>query len=57
MENINVLPQPFKKNKFEDPSLVNRTLKKYYGQIQTLMFRQTQSDKRRALYGKDPFAG
>lgn len=56
MENINILRQDFKKSKFEDPSVVNRTLKKYYGQLQALMFRQTQSDKRRALFGKDPFA-
>ena len=56
MENLNIIRDDFKKSKFEDPSTMNRTLKKYYGQLQALMFRQTQSDKRRALYGKDPFA-
>jgi hypothetical protein len=35
---------------------MRRIMKKYSGKIQNLMFRQTLSDKRRSMYGNDPFA-
>jgi hypothetical protein len=57
MENLNGFRPDLKKSKSENSSSsINRTLRKYYGQLQSMMFRQTLSDKRRALFGKDPFA-
>jgi hypothetical protein len=35
---------------------MKRIMKKYSGKIQNALFRQTLSDKRKAMFGNDPFA-
>lgn len=45
-----------RKKNFIDSLTVRRIMKKYSGKIQTLMFRQTLSDKRKSIFGNDPFA-
>jgi hypothetical protein len=46
----------FSKKNFMEKIAVKRIMKKYSGKIQNLMFRQTLSDKRKAIFGNDPFA-
>jgi hypothetical protein len=46
----------FKKKNFLESIVVNRVVRKYSGKLQNYMFRQTLSDKRKALFGNDPFA-
>jgi hypothetical protein len=46
----------FKTRKFVEIVAANRIVKKYSGKLQNIMFRQTASDKRKAMFGNDPFA-
>lgn len=46
----------FQKKNFIESLAVRRIMKKYSGKIQSLMFRQTLSDKRKSIFGNDPFA-
>lgn len=45
-----------RKKNFMEALAVRRIMKKYSGKLQTLMFRQTLSDKRKSIFGNDPFA-
>jgi hypothetical protein len=46
----------FKTRKFVEKLAVKRIVTKYSGKLQSMMFRQTLSDKRKAVFGNDPFA-
>jgi hypothetical protein len=46
----------FNSRKFVQIIAANRIVRKYSGKLQNIMFRQTASDKRKAMFGNDPFA-
>jgi hypothetical protein len=46
----------FQAKNFVEKIAMKRIMKVYSGKLQNLMFRQTLSDKRRAIFGNDPFA-
>ena len=46
----------FQKKNFVETLAVKRIMKKYSGKLQNYMFRQSLSDKRKAMFGNDPFA-
>jgi hypothetical protein len=57
MESINNYSPP-KKEKFEsEASAFGRSFRKYFPTLEELIVRKTQADRRRALFGKDPFLG
>jgi hypothetical protein len=57
METINNYTLP-KKEKIENEFTVfGRSIRKYLPTLEELIVRKTQADRRRALFGKDPFLG
>ncbi len=50
------LIRAFRTKRFTESLAVKRLMKKYSGKLQNLMFRQTLSDKRKSVFGNDPFA-
>jgi hypothetical protein len=47
-----------KKAKLENESTVfGKHFRKYFPNLEELIVRKTQADRRRALFGKDPFLG
>lgn len=53
---MSAIIRAFQKKNFIESLAVRRIMKKYSGKIQSLMFRQTLSDKRKSIFGNDPFA-
>lgn len=46
----------FNRRKFVEAVASSRLVRKYSGKLQNMMFRQTASDKRKSIFGNDPFA-
>jgi hypothetical protein len=53
---MSTLIRAFKSKNFMESVIMKRIMKKYSGKIQNALFRQTLSDKRKAIFGNDPFA-
>lgn len=58
METLNNYSVPKKeKPDNSDPSIFSKNIRKLLPNLEELIVRKTQADRRRALFGKDPFLG
>lgn len=57
METLNNYSVPKKEKSENDPSIFGRNIRKLLPNLEELIVRKTQADRRRALFGKDPFLG
>jgi hypothetical protein len=57
METINNYTLPKKEKIESELTLFGKNIRKYLPNLEQLIVRKTQADRRRALFGKDPFLG
>ena len=57
METLRNYTVPKKEKSENDPTLFGRNIRKLLPNLEELIVRKTQADRRRALFGKDPFMG
>jgi hypothetical protein len=57
MESLNNYSVPKKEKIHSELSVFGRNIRKYLPNLEELIVRKTQADRRRALFGKDPFLG
>ena len=57
METLNNYSVPKKEKVENETTLFGRSIRKYLPNLEELIVRKTQADRRKALFGKDPFLG
>jgi hypothetical protein len=57
METINNYTLPKKEKIESELTIFGKNIRKYLPNLEQLIVRKTQADRRRALFGKDPFLG
>jgi hypothetical protein len=57
METVNHYSIPKKEKTENESSLFGRHFRKYLPNLEEFIVRKTLADRRRALFGKDPFLG
>ena len=57
METLNNYPIPKKEKIDNELSAFGKNIRRFLPNLEELIVRKTQADRRRALFGKDPFLG
>ena len=57
METVHNFTIPKKEKADAATSAFGKNIRKYFPSLEELIVRKTQADRRRALFGKDPFLG
>jgi hypothetical protein len=57
METLNNYPIPKKEKIDSELTVFGKNIRRFLPNLEELIVRKTQADRRRALFGKDPFLG
>jgi hypothetical protein len=57
MESLNNYSLPKKEKTENEVSVFGKNIRRFLPNLEELIVRKTQADRRRAMFGKDPFLG